>query len=69
MMTTATEKKRKLIEEKNSIHISDSAAERIMTRTLRKRGSTKDKDPLAYKRKLNRNNFKYFYIIYNSTSH
>ncbi len=55
MMTSSTEKKRKLIEEKNNMHITDSgAAERIMTRTSRKRPN-KEKDNLLYKRKLNRN--------------
>ena len=52
MLTNAIDKKRKLIEEKNTINLSEGAAERIMTRTLRSNKRSKD-NTNNYKRRVN----------------
>jgi len=59
-MEAALEKKKKLIEEKTTMSLNADGTERIMTRTLRKRGTIKDaKDQGAYKKRLNPPNINY----------
>eukprot|EP01114_Cavostelium_apophysatum_P023047 TRINITY_DN8560_c0_g3_i1.p1 TRINITY_DN8560_c0_g3~~TRINITY_DN8560_c0_g3_i1.p1 ORF type:complete len:404 (+),score=100.29 TRINITY_DN8560_c0_g3_i1:231-1442(+) len=54
MLDNTLERKRKLVEEKNTMNISADGTERVMTRTLRRRGGIKDtKDTASYKKRLN----------------
>jgi len=56
MMNTAMEKRKKLLEEKNTMNLTDfsDGTERMMTRTTRsKRGSKDSKEQPNYKRRLN----------------
>jgi len=54
MMNIAVEKRKKLVDEKSNMNITVDSGERVMTRTLRKRGKNDAKDQSSsYKRRLN----------------